>query len=329
MNPQEELNFQWVIGRIRAWNNLRPPSPKASRIQGPGIEAFVAESPVQSVSYALPRSAMMESLVADANARLSLDRGSFVERKLSKGLLAPTMQRHRRYYKEQDVLDVSPTLNDSMGDLLKSSLDKASKKEVSFSAAEAKELEACASSISSVTSWLDHWLTAFGRSALDPEHDEASIRRLLASGAKALRFQASQVSSLWVNLRLKRRDAVLGDLASGCTPEDIAALRNGLLDDSGYLFPEEVVRDVLAAKRTRQERQVLQDATSSKKRPSPVGGHVASGSGRAPKNQKTSTAVTVAATSSQDQGSSQPFSKAPGKPKGKKKGRAKKRGGAN
>ena len=273
----------------------------------------------------------MESLVADANAKLSLDRWCCKEQKV-KGLLPVPLPRHRRYYLEQGSSSTPPTLNDSISELLKSSLDKASKKDVIFSAAEAKELDGSVSSITAVTSWLDHWLNAFGRSALDPTRDEASIRRLLQSGSRGLFFLARQTSNLWANLRLKRRDAVLSDLVSACTPEDTAALRNGSLDDSDRLFPEEVVRDVLENKKTRVESKILQKVAfpDAKKRSSPSRGHGSSGSGRPAKAQKTSAASDAQATSSnQDQSSSQHFSRTPGRPKGKKKGKGKKRGGSN
>ena len=332
MTPQEELDFQWVVGRLRSLNDLRPPAPQTSRVQGPAIDAYVGDQQVPSTSYALPRSRMMESLISDVNARLSLDKGCMKEQKKVKGLLPAPLPRHRRYYQESGSAGNPPTLNDSMAELLKSSLDKASKKDVFFSAAEAKELDGSISSITSVTSWLDHWLSAFGRSALDPTKDEASIRRLLQSGSKALFFLARQSNNLWANLRLKRREAVLSDLATGCTPEDISALRNGSLDDSGYLFPQEIVRDVLERKRVRAESKLLQKAAfpEGKKRSSPSRSHGSSGSGRPAKTQKTSAASTTQADSSnQDQGSSQSFSRTPGRSKGKKKGKGKKRGGAN
>ena len=277
---------------------------------------------------------MMVSLVEDVNARLSVDKGCFREQKKIKGLLPPPMSRHRRYYQEERCSGTPPTLNDSMSTLLKSSMDKAAKKDVSFTAAEAKELDGSASSMCAVTSWMDHWLNTFGKSALDPTSDEASIRRLLRSGSKALFFLARQLNVLWANLRLKRRDAVLSDLVAGCTPEDTAAIRNGRLDDSDFLFPEELVNEVLETRKDRMESRVLQDTIypKGKRRSSPAkGASTSSGSGRPAKTQKTSAKVVdpTPASSTKDQGSSQPFSKPSSKGQWKKKGKAKKRGGAN
>ena len=112
----------------------------------------------------------MASLVTDANAKLSLDKGSFKELKKTKALLPPAWVRHRRYYEEIDCATSPPSLNDSMATLLKSPLDRVAKKDVPFSATEAKDLDGSIMSLASVVSWLDHWLNAFGRLALDPTH---------------------------------------------------------------------------------------------------------------------------------------------------------------
>ena len=332
MTPQEELDFQWVVGRLRSLNDLLPPPPQASRILRPAIDQYVGDQQLPSTSYALPRSRMMESLIADSNARLSLDKGSLKEQKEVKGFLPVPMARHRRYYQELDCSDVPATLNDSMADLLKSPADRVAKKDVSFSAGEAKDLDASLGSVCAVTSWLDHWLNAFGRSSLDPTRDETSIRRLLQSGSRALFFLARQVNNVWINLRLKRRESVLESLVNGCSPEDVAALRNGLVDDSNLLFPEEVVRDVVRNLRSRSETEALRKVAfpDGKKRSSPSRGHGASGSGRQSKAQKTSTkAVAPSASSGGEKAGDQSFPKPAGKPKGKKKNKGKKKGGSN
>ena len=328
MTSNEEYNFKWVIQKLRELNDLLPPAPKTDRVQGPAIGGCVDDRPEPSASFALPRSGMMDSLIGDTNARLSLDNDSFREQKKVKGLLPPPWLRHRRYYEVQDGSTTPPTLNDSMSTLLKSPLDRVAKKDVSFSAAEARDLDGSTDSLCSVISWMDHWLNAFGRLALETSSEKPTIRRLLQSGGKALFFLARQANVMWANVRLKRRDTILNDLVSGCAPEDVAAIRNGRLDDSGHLFPEEVVMEVIEARKDRLESRVLQDAvySSGKRRSSPARVASSSGSGRPPKNQRTSTAVGDLAPSSstQDKGSSQPFSKPYPKGKGKKKGKAKK-----
>ena len=276
----------------------------------------------------------MASLVSDTNARLTLDKDSFREMKKTKALLPPPWTRHRRYYEEMDCAATPPTLNDSMTDLLKSSADRVTKKDVSFSATEAKDIDACAMSLAAVVSWLDHWLNAFGRLSLDPATPTTTTRRMLQSGGKALFFLARQVNVLGTNVRLKRRDTILNDLVSGCAPEDVAAIRNGRFDESGHLFPEDVVRAVVEQRRGRLETRVLQDAVYSKpkRRASPARGSASSGSGRPAKNQKTSASVVDPSPSSsnvQEKDSQQPFSKPYSKGKNRKRGKAKKRGGAN
>ena len=274
---------------------------------------------------------MMESLIADSNALLAQDKGSFRELKKVKGFLPAPLARHRKYYQEEGCSSVPAALNDSMTDLLKSSLDTVAKKNVFFSAAEAKELEVSLGSICSVTSWLDHWLNAFGRSSMDPTRDEAAIRRLLQSGSKALFFLARQANNSWTNLKLKRRESVLEALVTGCTAEDTAALRNGTVDTSDRLFPEEVVLQVTKKLRTRSETEALRKVAFSteKKRSSPSRGHMASSSGRQPKAQKTSNQAIAPSSSSgsSDKGFEQPFLKTSGSARGRKKGKGKKRGG--
>ena len=97
---------------------------------------------------------------------------------------------------------------------------------------------------------MDLWPNTFGQLAMDPSSDVASVKRLLRSGSKALFFLAQQRNNLWFNLRLKRRDAVLESLTSGCTPEEISALRNSIVDGSDNLFPDEVVREVSESPRS-------------------------------------------------------------------------------
>ena len=338
MTPQEELDFQWVIGRIRTLNGLNPPSPKASRILPPAIDELVGPQREASTSYALPRSRMMESLVMDDNARLSQDRGCFKDCKKTKGLLTAPMIRHRKYYKLEGSTDTPTTINDSMADLLKSSLDTVAKRDVVYSATEAKELESGVSSMCITASWLDHWLNAFGRATMDPARDMASIRRLLRSGSTALQFLSCQLNTTWTNVKLKRRDSVLEAMASGCSPEGLSALRNGTFDDSGNLFPEEVVREVAKDTRSRAESTVLRKAAFSssggKRRSSPAKGNSGnSGSGRPAKVQKASSKDDASAQSANSsKGSEKPFSGSRGRPRNKRRGKGKdnkKKGGNN
>ena len=257
MTAQEELYFQWVLARLRSLIDLNPLPPKVSRIKRPGVDRYVGSQRDLSASFALPRSAMMSSLMEDSNSRLSLDQGSFRETKRMKAWLPPPMQKHRRYYSLQDCVAGPSTINDSLADHLKSSVDGAARSDISLSSADAKELESDASSVCKVTSWLDHWLTAFGQSALDPSRDEATIRWLLDSGSRAVFYLANLANNMWFNLRLKRRDAVLGAVVSDCSPEDLSTLRNGIFDDSGRLFAEETIRGVAASTRSRVETVAL------------------------------------------------------------------------
>ena len=332
MEPlQDDLDFQWVVGRIRSLNGLILPSPKASRIAPPAVDDLVGEHPTLSTSFALPRSKMLSSLIEDTNAVLALDRGCFLEAK-KKSLLPPPKVRDRRYYLEQGCSGFPAHLNSSMTDLLKSSFDRAAAKDVSFSVAEVKELEGSLCSSRAISSWLDLWLNAFRRFTMDPKADDTSVKRLLKSGSKALSFLAQQLNHVCFNLRLKRRDAVLESLSSGCTPEEISALRNSIDDGSDNLFPEDVVREVSEKHHSRVEKAALRKAISSssgsKRKASPSG--TSTGSGRQAKTQKPPAQVAVPpSTKSSGKDSKQSFPKTPDRGKGKQKQRNKKRGGAN
>ena len=331
MTPEEELDFQWVVGRIRALNDLVPPPPKVSRIAPPAVDDLVGDSPSPSTSYTLPRSKMVQSLVEDANAVLALDPGCFKETK-KRTLIQPSKPRRRRYYTELGCSGNPATLNTSMTDLLKVSLDRASKKDVSLSVAEAKELEGSISSSRAITSWLDLWLRAFGRSTLDPTVDVASIKRLIRSGSKALFFLAQQINTVWFNLRLKRRDAALESLVSGCAPEDSSALRNGIVDGSDNLFPEEIVREVSDRYQSRLEKAAIRKAVSSsassgKRKPSPA--NTSSAPGRPAKVQKPPVQVTAPSGTSGEKDAQRSFPKTPGRGRGKQKSKGKKQGGSN
>ena len=160
-----------------------------------------------------------------------------------------------------------------MHDLLKTSFDKAKRKDVVLSLAEVKELEGCISSCRAITSWLDLWLMVFGRSSLDPTSDVASVKRVLKSGSKALFFLAQQINNVWFNLRLKRRNSVLEALTSGCTPEEVFTLRNSIVDGTDNLFLDQVVREFAEGYHSRMEKAAIRKAVSSssrgKKKPSP------------------------------------------------------------
>ena len=331
LSPQEELNFQWVLARMRSLNDLNPPPPKVSRKLLPGISRYVASQQPSGITRELPRSAMVGSLVNDANAKLSLDRGCFREARKTKALLPLPLPKQKKYYLLQGVSTGASTVNDSMADLLKSSLDSAAKKDVVLSSADAKELESGASFACNASSWLDHWFTAFGRLALDPTRDEATIRRMLTSGGMGLSYISDMVNTLWFNLRLKRRDAVLGAVHSECSPEDLSMLRNGSFDDSGRLFPEEAVRDVIEASRSRVNaaamRRAAQPGGSGKRQLPTQQGHGSSGSGPSQaKTQKSSGGASGAGNPAPGKGSDQPFQRQSGR-KGKRRGRDKKRGG--
>ena len=185
-----------------------------------------------------------------------------------------------------------------------------------------------------MTSWLDHWLTAFGRSVLDPNQDETTIHRLLDSGSKAVFFLSNQINNVWYNLRLKRRDAVLGAVASDCSPEDLSALRNGAFDDSGCFFSGETVRVVALNTCSHVEtvalRKVAFAGATVKRHTSPQSGRRSSGSGPLPKTQKTSgTTSAISSSVFADKGSDQPFPRTPGCTKGKQRPKGKNRGGAS
>ena len=110
---------------------------------------------------------------------------------------------------------------------------------------------------------------------MDLNADDASVKRLLKSGSKALFFLAQQLNNVWFNRRLKRRDAVLESLSSGCTPEEISAFQNSIDDGTDNLFPEDIVREVSEKHHARVEKAVLRKAISSssggKRRVSPSG----------------------------------------------------------
>ena len=166
---------------------------------------------------------------------------------------------------------------------------------------------------------------------MDPSQDEATIRRLLTSGSKALEFLADQVNWQWFSLRLKRRDAVLESVISDCPPEDLAALRNGICDDSGRLFPEETVRDAIKNTRTRVEtvafRKVASSGSAGKRNPPPQVGRGSGGSGPPPKVQKTSSGASASAGTSGGKGSGQPFAGGSGRGR-KKQSKKKSKGGS-
>ena len=218
-----------------------------------------------------------------------------------------------------------------MVDLLRSPVDTVAKKDVSFSAAEAKDLETALGVSCSIVSWMDLWLLAFWRAANDPSMDRSNLKRIFLSGSRALEFLAMTVNTSWGNMRLKRRDSALESSLSTLSVQEKAALRNGSLDDSGNLFPESVVRSVVESNRRRVQSAALQkvalSGSSGSKAGGHSGGHKASGSASSSGNQKSSGGASASSSgASAGKGAGQPFSKASGPPKAKVHRKKQKRG---
>ena len=78
-----------------------------------------------------------------------------------------------------------------------------------LSSSKAEETEAASQSIVKATSWMEWWTFAMKSLALQSTKDSRLVHRLSLAGTRCQLLVAKTASTLWANVVLKRRDAVL------------------------------------------------------------------------------------------------------------------------
>ena len=89
------------------------------------------------------------------------------------------------------------------------SFDNLNKTDVIWFSTEAEEMEATLRSVVGATSWMDWWTYAMKSLSLKSTDDARLVSHLSLAGARCQLLIAKTASTLWANIVLKRRDAVL------------------------------------------------------------------------------------------------------------------------
>ena len=113
------------------------------------------------------------------------------------------------------------------------------KTDIIWSSTEAEELEAALRSVVEATSWMDWWTYAMKSLSLKSTDDARVVRRLSLAGARCHLLVAKTSSTLWANMALKRRDAVLAKVTLSF--KSFMELRNAKISLGTELSPAGVL----------------------------------------------------------------------------------------
>ena len=89
------------------------------------------------------------------------------------------------------------------------SFDNLDKTDVILSSSEAEDLKAAVSSIGEATFWMDWWTFAMKFISLNSSSEVRLVWQLSLAGTRCQLLVAKTISTVWANLVLKCRDAVL------------------------------------------------------------------------------------------------------------------------
>ena len=102
-------------------------------------------------------------------------------------------------------------------------------------------MEAALQSIMEATMWMDWWTFAMKSLALKSTDDARLVHRWLLAGARCHLLVAKMASTLWANVILKQRDAVLAKVKDSVSFESFMDFRNSKISMGEELFPTDVL----------------------------------------------------------------------------------------
>ena len=109
------------------------------------------------------------------------------------------------------------------------------------------------------TSWLDHWLSAFGK-MIDGEK-QPEVMEMLVSGGKSLRYVCQQEMALWTEILLKRRDAALSNPVP-LAEDEKSKLRNSPIFSSDFLFSPDIIGEIGKERKGRRQENFMDSVVS-------------------------------------------------------------------
>ena len=123
--------------------------------------------------------------------------------------------------------------------------DNLNKMDVIWSSTEAADMEAALRSIVEATSWMDWWTYAMKSLSLKSTDDTRLLRRFSMATARCQLLVVKTASTLWANVILKRRDAVLAKVKDAMSFESYNDLRNSKILSGEELFPADVLEKAI------------------------------------------------------------------------------------
>ena len=259
----ELITYDDVLSYIRESNKLPDPSP----VQVP--KSFSALQRETGEQTSLKPLSFPASPVVVGHTGICQDQ---VREFTSLKLIPSSTTKEKKFYEYQDSDTSSPlSVSRHLEPMLRSSLDKAKKVSITLSASDLQLVEGLDNCVMQAFSYLDWWVTAVSRLAREnlPEGVQTFMARLIKSGVRCLNFGVANAAASRFNIILRHRDAVLSELHSSVSNEDVKALRSSKLPlDSVELFEDSVCRTALDEFHKKSQVEASSKAAQSWRKPS-------------------------------------------------------------
>ena len=237
-------SFLDVVADIREINGIEEPPPAVPADRLAALSGFKKKQSRPSPSFALPWSKMAVKAWSSLDDKVSLASSSF-KAKRATGFLQVPFPRSQRFYKPVEAPAQPCKTNPSAAEFAGVSLESLERPASKLTFKDLNLFETLSLNAMRVSSWLDLWLN--GLSSILPRDDSREARKAYAyleSGDKAFKFLFGQLSSIYGNCVLRKRDIVRSSLERHLSKEDSNLLRNCPVSPSEFLFPEEVLQQV-------------------------------------------------------------------------------------
>ena len=199
----------------------------------------VDDQPVSS--YKIRVGGAFVDILVDINNRVSSPSSSMRSKKASKLLQYPVVRSRRFYRFEEEDIAKAGVLNRHVTELAGLyNFEKLNKTDVIWASTEAKDMEVALRSIVEATLVMNCWTFRMKSLSLRSTNDSRLVCCLSQAGARCHLLVAKTTSTLWGNVILKCRDAVLAKVKNSMSFESRMDLRNAKLLSVSDLFPAEV-----------------------------------------------------------------------------------------
>ena len=212
--------------------------------EGCKIRGFLAgpDDDEQPAYYRLPIADASADSFADVDDCISWTTTGMWSKKVSKLLPCPDICSWCFYWFEGEEVVKFRSLNPHVMELAgMCSFENLAMTDVVLSSSEAEDVEAAVRSIIEASSWLNWWTFTVKSMALRFSQEVRMLKQLCIAGARCQLLVEKTVSTVWVNLVLKWRDAVIMKVKDSISFESFMDLWNLQWPGSSELFPTEAV----------------------------------------------------------------------------------------